>query len=93
VLVDATQQTDQRTSQMVYLFFAEALTFRHINPAIKCLPIVIPAKAGIQEYTGCRIKPACCRQVRHDGDSLFNLRVNNYLLEINVVTFSLQPFT
>jgi len=25
VLVDATQQTDQRTSQMVYLFFAEAL--------------------------------------------------------------------
>ena len=26
VLVDATQQTDQRTSQMVYLFFAEALT-------------------------------------------------------------------
>jgi len=23
--VDATQQTDQRTSQMVYLFFAEAL--------------------------------------------------------------------
>ena len=28
VLVDATQQTDQRTSQMVYLFFAEALTLR-----------------------------------------------------------------
>jgi len=27
VLVDATRQTDQRTSQMVYLFFAEALTF------------------------------------------------------------------
>ena len=26
VLVDATQQTDQRTSQMVYLFFAEALS-------------------------------------------------------------------
>ena len=25
VLVDATQQTGQRTSQMVYLFFAEAL--------------------------------------------------------------------
>jgi len=25
VLVDATQQTDQRTSQMGYLFFAEAL--------------------------------------------------------------------
>jgi len=28
VLVDATQQTDQRTSQMVYLFFAEALKAR-----------------------------------------------------------------
>jgi len=27
-----------------------------INPAIKYLPIVITAKAGIQEYTGCRIK-------------------------------------
>jgi len=27
VLMDATQQTDQRTSQMVYLFFAEALKF------------------------------------------------------------------
>ena len=25
VLVDATQQTDQRTSRMVHLFFAEAL--------------------------------------------------------------------
>jgi len=40
------------------------------------LKIVISAKAGIQEYTGCRIKPACCRQVRHDGVSLFNCRVN-----------------
>ena len=28
VLVDTTQQTDQRTSQMVYLFFAEALKMR-----------------------------------------------------------------
>ena len=28
VLVDATQQTDQRTSWMVYLFFAEALSSR-----------------------------------------------------------------
>ena len=26
VLADATQQTDQRTSHMVFLFFAEALT-------------------------------------------------------------------
>ena len=31
VLVDATQQTDQRTSQMVYLFFAEALTSCRIS--------------------------------------------------------------
>ena len=31
VLVDATQQTEQRTSQMVYLFFAEALTPRHVK--------------------------------------------------------------
>ena len=30
--------------------------FSYINPAIKYLAIVIPAKAGIQEYTGCRIK-------------------------------------
>jgi len=28
----------------------------HITPTIKYLKIVIPAKAGIQEYTGCRIK-------------------------------------
>ena len=28
----------------------------NINPAIKYLQIVIPAKAGIQKYTGCRIK-------------------------------------
>jgi len=28
----------------------------HITPAIKYLNIVIPAKAGIQEGTGCRIK-------------------------------------
>jgi len=29
---------------------------RNITPAIKYLNIVIPAKAGIQEGTGCRIK-------------------------------------
>jgi len=29
---------------------------RDITPAIKYLNIVIPAKAGIQEGTGCRIK-------------------------------------
>jgi len=28
----------------------------YITPAIKYLNIVIPAKAGIQEGTGCRIK-------------------------------------
>ena len=28
----------------------------NITPAIKYLNIVIPAKAGIQEGTGCRIK-------------------------------------
>jgi len=28
----------------------------NITPAIKYLKIVIPAKAGIQEYTGCWIK-------------------------------------
>jgi len=28
----------------------------NITPAIKHLNIVIPAKAGIQESTGCRIK-------------------------------------
>jgi hypothetical protein len=27
------------------------------TPAAKCLTVVIPAKAGIQEGTGCRIKP------------------------------------
>jgi len=31
-------------------------TLLHITPAIKYLNIVIPAKAGIQEGTGCRIK-------------------------------------
>ena len=31
VLVDATQQTDQRTSRMVYLFFAEALNLSAKN--------------------------------------------------------------
>ena len=32
------------------------LTSDNITPAIKYLNIVIPAKAGIQEGTGCRIK-------------------------------------
>ena len=37
-------------------FFDDAIQIRYITPAIKYLKIVIPAKAGIQEYTGCRIK-------------------------------------
>jgi len=32
------------------------ITSADITPAIKSLNIVIPAKAGIQEGTGCRIK-------------------------------------
>ena len=44
--------------------------FSYINPAIKYLAIVIPAKAGIQEYTGCRIKSGMTEV------SLFNGRVN-----------------
>jgi hypothetical protein len=39
--------------------------YADITPAIKYLKIVIPAHL-----------PACCRQVRHDGVSLFNGRVN-----------------
>jgi len=38
VLVDATQQTDQRTSQMVYLFFAEALTTGPGLPSCRNVP-------------------------------------------------------
>jgi len=34
----------------------ESVSAHHITPAIKYLNIVIPAKAGIQEGTGCRIK-------------------------------------
>jgi len=39
---------------MVVIFYS---FFGNITPAIKYLNIVIPAKAGIQEGTGCRIKP------------------------------------
>ncbi len=38
--------TDQQTAPMGI-----------ITPAIKYLKVVIPAEAGIQEGTGCRIKP------------------------------------
>jgi len=63
----------------------------YINPAIKYLTIVIPAKAGIQEYTGYRIKPACCRQVRHDGGSLFNRPVNTCSFQVPIFYISNEP--
>ena len=43
----------------------------YTNPAIKYLPIVIPAKAGIHWMPD---------QVRHDGGSLFNRLVNNVVI-------------
>jgi hypothetical protein len=40
--------------------------------------VVIPAKAGIQADTGCpRIGTGQAYQVRHDGEGVFNCRVNN----------------
>jgi len=35
---------------------SDEVAFANITPAIKYLKAVIPAQAGIQEGTGCRIK-------------------------------------
>ena len=50
-----------------------------ITPAIKCLNIVIPAKAGIQVGTGCRIKSGMTEL--------------DYLVARLIIYFSLQSLT
>ena len=75
VLVDATQQTDQRTSQMVYLFFAEALKSTH--PELQWPDgNLLKRKGDLMDYS-----PEILRQIR-EGRAKFIAMAGTYFLGV-----------
>jgi len=75
VLVDATQQTDQRTSQMVYLFFAETLKSTH--PELQWPDgNLLKRKGDLMDYS-----PEILRQIR-EGRAKFIAMAGTYFLGV-----------